>query len=258
MTDLPTSIVVVNGENVLPGMETVGVPSPDGSVDVVASLLQPAMTINKSERTKVFIKTAVLLGLAIMLSASVSSAQTCLGLPSFAVGKAHVNASVDVQDSATAYAAGLGAGTPNSLFATIGGGLVKYQGYQSNSKFGFLEFGYQVPVARLQVCPVAGGSFGVGPDDNGFKVTSRSAAAGGAVGMQLGMLIPNASVRYNYFSDKVEEQGIGSETTTSNATIADLGLSLVVKSRFVVQPIVHVPLSGGDKTSWGVFLALAF
>lgn len=194
-----------------------------------------------------------------LLSGSVVRAQTCLGLPSFAKGKAHVNASVDLPDSTKIYAVGLGAGTHNSLFATIGGGTIKYEGVDSNAKFGFLEFGYQIPVGKLQVCPVAGGTFGAGPDDEFIKITSRSAAAGAAVGVLLGSgsvgLIPNAALRYNYFSNKIEEEGIGSETDTSNETVADLGLSFVFKSRVALQPIVHVPISGGQ-SSYGLFLSI--
>lgn len=263
ITDLPTTIVVVNGENEFPGMNTVatvslGVPFCAGPA---ASLLHAI--IQKVEKTKVLMhitRATVLLVLAMVLSASKVDAQTCLGLTSFAVGKAHVNASVDLPDSATVIAGGLGAGTHNSIFATLGGGVVRFEGMNGTSRFGFLEFGYQLPLGKLQICPVGGGTFGTGPDDEFVKVTSRSASVGAAAGLPLGAgpvaLIPNAGVHYIYFSDRVDEEGIGRETHTSNATVADLGLSLLLKSRVVLQPVVRVPITGGGNTNLGFFLSI--
>lgn len=195
---------------------------------------------------------------------STASAQTCLGLPSFASSRVHVNAAIEFPDSATVYAAGVGAGTHNSLFATIGGGVVTFEGLDNKAKFGFLEFGYQLPLGKAQICPVAGGTFATGPDapDEGLKVTSRSVAAGAAIGYDLRVsmlhLIPNASVKYNYTSVNVDEESIGSETQTATATIADLGLALVFAQRISIQPIVHLPLTGNDKkATYGIFLSVA-
>src|SRR5688572_16187481 len=92
---------------------------------------------------------------AIAFSSYTAAAQTCLGLPSFESGSVHLNVSGEFPDSAKAYAFGIGAGKPNHLFANAGGGIVEYEGFAEKSKVGFLELGYQIPVADFQICPVA-------------------------------------------------------------------------------------------------------
>jgi hypothetical protein len=199
------------------------------------------------------------------LTAGSVAAQTCLGLPSFESGSVHVNVSGEFPDSAKASVLGVGAGRPNNLFANAGGGVVSFEGFKEKSKLGFLEIGYQIPLSGFQLCPVAGGTIAVGPDDPiyGLTVTSRSASFGGAVGRSVDAgstlsLIPNVAARYNYASVKVNvDDGLNpaeSATTTSNSSVLDLGLALLFKERISVQPLVHVPLSGDDDDpSFGVF-----
>jgi hypothetical protein len=210
-------------------------------------------------------KLLILVLLAGSLYVPGASAQTCLGLPSFASGSVHLNVSGEFPDSATAYALGIGAGKANSLFGNIGGGQVSYEGLDEKTTFGFLEFGYQLPVGRAQLCPVAGGTFGAGPDDDltGIKVTSRSASAGGAFGLPLALggitVIPNTALKYEYVSVEVEEADVGSTTETSNSGLLDFGLGLVFRDRFSIQPLVHIPFGGDDdEISFGVFAAFSF
>jgi hypothetical protein len=164
-----------------------------------------------------------------------------------------------------AYAVGIGAGRERGLFANLGGSQVTLEGFEGKATSGFLEFGLQVPIARAQLCPIAGGSFGVGPDDDvaGQKVTSNGASAGIALGLPLGgrglRVIPNAAVYYDYFTQKTEQSGIGSVTDTFNSTIVDLGLGLVFFDRLSLQPLVHIPISGDDEeTTIGVFASFSF
>src|SRR5687767_14658649 len=133
------------------------------------------------------LKLVSLVVLAITLRAGAASAQVCLGLPSFQGGSVHLDAAAEFPDSATAFAVGIGAGRHNSLFANLGGGQVTYEGIDEKSTFGFLEFGFQLPLGKMQLCPIAGGTFGAGPDDDvgGVKVTSSSAAAGFSLGLPL-------------------------------------------------------------------------
>jgi hypothetical protein len=200
-----------------------------------------------------------------MLHASVGAAQTCLGLPAFTAGSVHINVSAEFPDSASAYVIGVGAGRHNNLFGNLGGGQISYEGLEEKSTLAFLELGYQLPVGRLQICPIAGGYFGVGPDDDaiGLKVTSRSAAAGIALGapVRLGFLtlVPNAAFKYDYLSVKFDEVDVGTLTETYSGQTVDVALALLLGRRFSIQPIAHLPVGGDDgaETSYGVFASFA-
>jgi hypothetical protein len=199
------------------------------------------------------------------LCASSAHAQACLGLPSFEAGAIRLNVAGEFPDSATAYAIGIGAGKPDGPFGTLGAGRVSFVGIEEKATLGFVELGYQLPLGRLQACPVVGGSLAAGPDDEAARltVTSRGAVVGGALGLPVSAgavtVIPNLAVRYEYLSQEVDEEGIGSETYTFDSTILDLGLALVLMDRLSVQPLAHVPLRGDDRrTSFGVFASVAF
>jgi hypothetical protein len=211
------------------------------------------------------LKLVSLVVLAIALRAGAASAQVCLGLPSFQGGSVHLNVAAEFPDSATAFAVGIGAGRHNSLFANLGGGQVTYEGLDEKSTLGFLEFGFQFPVGKLQLCPIAGGTFGAGPDDDlgGVKVTSSSAAAGLSLGLPLSVgmlrLIPNAGVKYEYLSVKVEDAS-GKFTENFTGGVLDLGLAFVISDRFSIQPLAHIPFGGedDDEPSFGVFASVSF
>ncbi|MEX2283665.1 MAG: hypothetical protein WEE89_14365 [Gemmatimonadota bacterium] len=205
-----------------------------------------------------------LVAVVITLHAAAASAQACLGLPSFVNGSVHANVAVfQLTDSVQSVAVGLGAGRPNHLFANIGGAQVTYEGFDEKSTLGFLEFGYQIPVSRLQLCPIAGGYLAAGPDDGLMKITSRVASAGLAAGLPITMgsfrIIPNAAFKYDYESTKFVEEGFEDETITSNSQGIDLGLGFVFADRFGLQPIVHLPLSSSDSDpSFGIFASVSF
>ncbi len=209
------------------------------------------------------------LGIAIvslLVSASGAAAQACLGLPSFTNGSVHLNAAAEFPDSANAWALGIGAGRPGTLFANLGGGQASFEGLAERSTFGFLEFGVQIPVGRAQLCPIAGGTFGAGPDDPeaGLKLTSRSASAGVALGLpvEAGTLriVPNIAVKYEYLSARVDEIDFEPLTETFTSGIFDLGLGFIVRDRISFQPIVHFPFGGDDteEPSFGLFAAFSF
>jgi hypothetical protein len=208
------------------------------------------------------LKSVLTLFILIFAASAIGRAQTCLGLPSFAQHAVHINFAAEFPDSATEYAVGIGAGHHNNLFGNLGGGQVSYDGLDGKSTFGFLEFGYQLPLAGAQLCPVAGGVFAAGPDDDlaGIKTTSRSASIGLAFGYQIGRgqfaLIPNLAVNYSAFSQKVQDAD-GSLTDNSNSGTFDLGLSVVISNTFSIQPIVHLPFNSPDnRKSFGVFASV--
>lgn len=209
------------------------------------------------------LKLVVLLFVAASLRGSVAAAQACLGLPSFAAGAVNVNLAVEFPDSATGYALGIGAGRHNHLFANLGAGQISYDDLDERSTFGFLEFGYQIPLGPAQFCPIAGGALQAGPDDDllDTKITARAASAGAALGLPLGVrfltLIPNAAVKYDWVSVKFDEGEFGSTSESSRGGMVDLGLGIVLGNRFSVQPLVHIPFGGDeDEISYGVFASV--
>ncbi|MGH7552448.1 MAG: hypothetical protein ACREMQ_05415 [Longimicrobiales bacterium] len=218
-------------------------------------------------------RTLKLLTLSIVataLSASAASAQACLGLPSFANGSVHVNAGGEFYEDATTYAAGIGAGRPNNLFANLGGGQTAFEAIdgapEGKTKFGFLEFGYQFPLATAQFCPIAGGYFSAGPDDDatGQKVTTYGATAGFALGLPIDVgsfrVIPNAGVQYQMGSQKVEFDDVEASNDSFDEGTLNLGLALVFGDRFSIQPLAHIPVGAdeGARTNFGVFASVSF
>ncbi|MCI0436036.1 MAG: hypothetical protein L0271_20705 [Gemmatimonadetes bacterium] len=143
---------------------------------------------------------------------------------------------------------------------------VKFEGLDEKSTFGFLELGVQFPIGGAQLCPIAGGTFGAGPDDDeaGLKLTSRSASAGLALGVPIGsgsvQVVPNVAVKYEYLSVEVEEVDFDPVTETFKSGLVDLGLGFLFRDRFSVQPIVHIPFGGEeeDEASFGVFASFSF
>jgi len=205
----------------------------------------------------------ILLGLAFTLRASVAQAQACLGLPSFARTTMHLNASGEFPDSAKAYAAAIGLGKDASLFGNVGAGQVSYEGYDPKATLGFVEVGWQIPVSKAQICPVAGGYYASGPNDDSFglEIRTRGGSAGLALGIPIGMggfsLIPNLAVRYESSSTEYVEDGFDPETVTANSGLVDLGLALVLGGRLSVQPLYHIPFNSDDtRKTFGVFLAI--
>jgi hypothetical protein len=192
------------------------------------------------------------------------SAQACLGLPAFTDASVHVNVAAEFPDSARSYAAGIGAGVENGVFLNLGGGVVTYQGLDERALLGFAELGFQIPLARAQLCPIAGGFFGTGPDlpEFGLKVTTYGGSAGIALGIPLDLpvldAIPHAAVKYDYFSQTADQEDVGSTTETSRSGRVDLGLGLVFDNRFTVQPLVHVPFANDQaaEVTFGVFASL--
>jgi hypothetical protein len=260
ITDPPTLIVIVNGTNESPGIDTV-----NGSDVMGGSVLSPPhdVTINRTPMSMQKLRVFFIVMVVLAASAAYANAQSCLGLPSFAHHLVHVNAAADFPDSATVYAVGVGAGHHNNLFGNLGGGQIKFEGFDSNAKFGFLEFGYQIPIGKAQICPIAGGTFASGPDDEvaSLTVTSRSASAGLALGMpfetRMLTLIPNAAVHYGTVSQKVEEASSGSSTFNSNSGLIDVGLAFVIGKRISIQPLAHIPFAAeDDRTSYGVFISV--
>jgi hypothetical protein len=191
-----------------------------------------------------------------------ASAQVCMGLPGFTDASVHLSAAAEFPDSARSYAAGLGAGVPNGVFLNLGGGVVTYQGEEEQARFGFGEIGFARAVGPIEVCPIAGGYLALGPDLFDVKVTTRGGTAGLALGVPFDLpvvtIIPTAAVKYEYVSQKAEQEDVGATTEIIQSGLIDVGLGLLVRDRFSIQPLAHFPFATeyDAEPSFGIFASV--
>ena len=273
VTAPPTVIVVVKGVKEKPGIDTVAVslsspPASEGSLahPPTSDRADNERPMSQCRRTHSMRgRILPLLGLALLAAArpGAASAQACLGLPAFSDASVHLNAAVEFPDSARSYAVGVGAGKAGGLFLNLGGGLVTYQGEDERARIGFAELGVQRSVGPVQLCPVAGGFFGAGPDISsaGIEVTSKGGSAGLALGRRVALplvaAIPSAAVKWEYVSLTTSDPDLGTATETSSSGLLDLGVGLVYRDRFTVQPLAHIPFASDDeRVSFGVFASV--
>jgi hypothetical protein len=212
-------------------------------------------------------RTYIGLTLAAALSMPVAlRAQACIGLPAFAGAPIRVQGGGNFGKGFKAYSGGIGAGAPSGLFMDAGYARVTYDDITGGTNQVFAEAGFQVPVGTsgAQICPVAGGGFGMGPDDitePGEKNTATFATAGLALGMPVAAgpglhLIPNVSVRYEYDRLKSDRGADGSDITKENSGVVDVGLGLLFGRRLTIQPTVQFPFGITDsETTYGVLLS---
>jgi hypothetical protein len=202
------------------------------------------------------------LGLVVAAAPTAASAQVCLGLPDFNDASVHLSAAAEFPDSARSYAAGLGAGVPNGVFLNLGGGVVTYQGEEEQARFAFGELGFGRAVGPIEVCPIAGGFFALGPDLFDVKVTTRGGTAGLALGVPFALplvtVIPTAAVKYDYVSQKAEQEGAGATTVITQSGLVDVGLGLLVGGRFSIQPLAHFQFAAEENAepSFGIFASV--
>ena len=218
----------------------------------------------------------------LMLSmSSVSEAQHCLGLSSFAAGPVRVDAGLVFADDATTVAGGLAVGQPGGPFASAavmrtniddGPGL----GNESTSGVG-LQAGWDVDMTdgarrrtagapRISLCPIVGfqrvsGEFGDG--STSIEVTGRALTAGLSLGAAFPAsprvaIVPFASL--NYVNAKAEVEGAGEEFEgeDDNGRV-DLGVGFVFNRSFTVRPLVLIPVGEDEgETSFGVTVHINF
>ena len=200
--------------------------------------------------------------LAIVRSAAV--AQTCMGMASYAHGPVQVAGSADFVDGANRFGASAGYGLPGGVFGSANVGTTSYDGLDASLDFG-VNVGYQMKVAKAQVCPVASLGYANGPDSdaNGINTSSKSAGFGLAVGTPLGtrrmQIVPTAGLGLVYGKSKIEIDGIGSAEGSDAYGIAQLGVGLVLNQSVSIRPSVAIPLglTGSDAT-FGVTVGFNF
>jgi hypothetical protein len=204
---------------------------------------------------------ALLALLAIVRSPVV--AQTCMGMASFSTGKMQMAGNATVTDGANRFGATAAYGMPGSVFGGVGIGTTSIDGLDSSLDFG-VNLGYQMQVAKAQICPVASLGYDNGPDSdaNDLNSSTKSASFGLSVGAPLGtsqlQIVPTAGVGVVYAKSNVEFAGI--EASGSDAYgVAQIGVGLVINQSVSVRPSVAIPvgLTGSD-ASFGLTVGFNF
>lgn len=214
------------------------------------------MILNGSRTIGRASKRLLVAAVAMVLPAGVG-AQLCLGLPS-SVNRARVTAGVSMADSSQAVSASLGGATARGIFGDLGVGRITYDGIAGATAFGFATIGGRVSPAawRVQACPVAGVSHGVGPkgfSGTGTDVSINGASAGIAIGMPLRLpvgglvVLPNGTLSAQYAQTKVTFSGT-SQSASATSGLADLGIALTWGDRVSIQPAIQVPFASDDRT----------
>ena len=211
-----------------------------------------------------------LVACALSLTAAPLAAQACLGAPSFADAGLRLAGGASFIEGAQGWSAGLAGGKHQGAFLGAGYQQVTYDDFEGTSNVGYFELGYQFPLGgRMQLCPVAGGSFSSGPDAvsiEGSEVSFTSQFGSGglalgipfAAGRSLG-IIPNVAVKYEYARSTSEETGAGETSVVDHSGLVDVGLGFVIARRFGIQPTVQIPFAADtDDVSWGVLVTIGF
>lgn len=225
--------------------------------------------------------TPALLSFLLLGISSVSEAQHCLGLSSFASGPVRLDAGLLFADEATTVAGGLAVGQPGGPFASAavmrsniddGPGL----GNESTSGFG-LQAGWDVDMTdgarrrtagapRISLCPIVGfqrvsGEFGDGTTS--VEVTGRALSAGLSLGAAFPAsrslaIVPFASLNYVHAKAEVEGAGTQFDSEDDNGRV-DLGVGFVFNRILTVRPLVLVPVGEDEgETSFGVTVHINF
>jgi hypothetical protein len=191
-------------------------------------------------------------------------AQTCMGMASYASGPVQVAGNAAFVDGANRFGASAGYGLPGGVFGSANIGMTSYDGLDSSLDFG-VNLGYQIQVAKAQVCPIASLGYDNGPDsdENGMNSSTKSAGFGLAIGAPLGtarmQIVPTAGLGLVYGKSKIEIDGFGSAEGSDAYGVAQLGVGLVLNQSVAIRPSVAIPLglTGSDAT-FGVTVGFNF
>ena len=196
---------------------------------------------------------------AVLLSVTVSdrvAAQACLGLPSLATFPVNLGIGAEFADNAKSYGARVGFGSPTA-FGGVAAARNDYDDVDEGSTTLAFDGGLSFPVGvsrRAAMCPIATIGYEFGPNFDTplgeLNVGTLSLAAGvgfGGVaysteGLQI---LPFASAQLAYARVSIELDD-ESESDSESFGLLDLGLGFQFNQRFVVRPVLTVPLGLDD------------
>jgi hypothetical protein len=193
--------------------------------------------------------------IAMLATAAVADAQSCLGLAPFSSGRVQVGGSADFGNDGKTFTGSLSFGSPGGAFGGVSIGTTSYDDVEGNStEFGG-QLGWQLPVGTggvVQLCPVGGAFRSVGEDMDEFG--TDVSGWGVFFGLQLGVvtgakpqfrIVPTAGAALAYGKSKIESGFINFEDDETFG-ILSVGVGFLVNSRLSLLPSISVPVGLDD------------
>lgn len=211
--------------------------------------------------------------IAILATAAVAEAQTCMGLAPFSAGRVQIGASGEFGNDTKAFGGSLSLGSPAGAFGGVAVGTIAYDDSLIDGSTTALggQLGWQLPVGtadRAQICPVAGALFGFGPDDFGGTGGSDFSSWGAFFGLQLGIatgtnpqfrLVPTAGAALTYTKARFEGGLLDGVEDDDTYGIISLGLGFVLNTNVSILPSVEIPVGLEDADpGFGIMVAVNF
>jgi hypothetical protein len=185
-------------------------------------------------------------------AAADASAQTCLGLPSFAVGPYQGSFNAVFTEGLQKYGGGFALGT-EEIFGGATLAVTNFSDIDDNSTSFGAHAGANFTISdaeRIEACPVASVTIAGGPDIGDADVSGIGLRAGGRLGMSVYRsgnleLVPTFGLDLAF--DRVTAELGGVETSERETYgIARVGVGFLLNERIGILPILGVPLGLDD------------
>jgi hypothetical protein len=189
---------------------------------------------------------------------SQAAAQSCQGLASFSAGPMQVAANAQFPEGGKVWGGSFSYGMPSGMYAGADLSTTSIDNDGGNSLGIGAHAGYQMKLGRtgkLNLCPVARLSLGMGPDDEANDINSSSTDVhfGFALGTEMGStprmrIIPTAGLGLQYSKFKSEDTGAGGGVLFDGSEtygLARLGVGFVFNQQISVRPTIDIPV-GSD------------
>ncbi|HEY9014450.1 MAG TPA: hypothetical protein VIM84_05265 [Gemmatimonadales bacterium] len=183
-------------------------------------------------------------------------AQTCMGMASFRHAPFQMTGSGHFSQLSNSFGASLGFGLPFGPYGTVGVSSTAYDGVTGSAVGLGARAGFQLMMGKAQICPNAGYTLEMGPNEDatGVDLLSRRASFGLQVGTMLSagprlQVVPSVGLVYVRSRDTAENSSGASLYDISNEYgMADLGLGIVLTRQISIRPGVELPvgIEGGE------------
>jgi hypothetical protein len=193
------------------------------------------------------------IGMFTLLSVAEASAQTCLGLPSFAEGPYQASLGLAFTEGAQTFGGGAAIGS-DDIFGGASLAFTNFSETDSNAtSFGF-EGGATFVLnerERIEACPVGSVIVTGGPDVADVDITGIGLRAGGRIGVvavESGSWEVVPTFGFDIAYDRISGELGAVKTTISRETYAIVraGVGFVLNKRIGLLPTLSVPLGLDD------------
>jgi hypothetical protein len=194
----------------------------------------------------------IVAALTTLVTASVASAQVCVGRPSLTVAPVHLAVGTGFTDGAKRVDADVGFGNANA-FANLGAGLIDYDNVDESATALRARGGLSYKAAgrsTVTVCPLVELSYAMGPNvqSNAGTVKTRQLgvaggfAVGGVVDVNPGFaVVPNAFAAIVHSQVKTTLRDDSDSVGETGGSVGG-GLTLLFNRVFAIVPSIAIPV----------------